>query len=434
MSNVTTKTTESSTETAKVIVPEVFASLTPNGVEVKRNGEATSLTLGQMEETLSTVQRMLDKKGKLNNATRDALRTFRDNLKSSYESVGKTHQLVAAFDPPRHPYSTEFGDMTTAEFQDLVTSMQVNGYLEEQPIDLLDGQILDGWHRYNAAKEAGVEPKFRNFTGKDPISYVKALNADRRHLTDNQRAQIAESLSKLSGETIKQVAEKFKVSTNMVTRSRYVADRSDVLASAVKSGLLDLHDAQIVARNDNLLGKVNGSEFDIESDLDKIVSSAKKIDKQTQKRTALSRTLPLEGVGCWQLEDEVFDEKGNSLGCGYVLQKKSKPVTSDDIVDYAKQAWDSGNGKLNKKLVRPIISSAPDDLLVSIANVGGKSEITMSSTRQEMMVSATEVIMESGENHKKVWEAASESTKPKAKASPDIMSEEDIENILATLE
>ena len=422
------------TETADVVVPTAFASLIPSDVKVERDGKPTSLTLGQMQGTLDTIQKMLDKKGKLNNATRDALRTFRDNLKSSYESVGKQYQLVSAFDPPRHPYSTEFGDMVESEFNDLVTSMQVNGYLDEQPIDLLDGAILDGWHRYNAAKKAGVEPKFRNFTGKDPISYVKALNADRRHLTDNQRAQIAESLARLSGESVKEVADKFKVSTSMVTRSRYVADRSEVLANAVKSGKVELHDAQIVARNDNLLGKVNGKDFDIESDLAKVITAAKKADKVVQKRSILSRTLPFEGVGAWQLHDEVFSMNGESLGCGYTLHSVSKPATTDDILNYAKQAWDKGNGKINKKLIRELLADLPDDLLVSISVQGEREGITMSSTRLEILVSATEVVMEVGENHKKVWEASLEKPSKATKPSADIMSEEDIENILATLE
>ena len=433
MTEQTTTTIEDNTVTSDVVIPKAFAKIVPDGADIKENGETTTLTLEQMEATISTANKLLESKGKLNKSTKDALKIFRDNVKTSYESAGKQHQLVSAFEPPRHEYSGVFGDMSEDEFNDLIQSMKVNGYLEQFPIVLLNGEILDGHHRYQAAKIAGVEPKFINYDGKDPIAFVKSANADRRHLTNNQRAQIAERLATLSGEKIADVADKFKVSTSMVQRSRYVADRSDTLANAVKDGTLDLHDAQIVARNDKLLGKVNSTDFDIESDLSKVVAAAKKADKATQKRTALSVTLPLEGTGSWQLHTEIFDANGNSLGCGYTLVTISQPATSDDIINYARQAWDKGPDKINKKLVREVLSDLADDLLVSIAVEGGKTDVSMSNTRQEKMVSATEVIMEAAEKQKKIWEAGSEKGSKKV-PSAEIMSEEDIENILATLD
>jgi hypothetical protein len=53
---------------------------------------------------------------------------------------------------------------------------------------LLDGMVLDGWHRYLACAKAGVEFKAMNFDGADPVAFVISRNLHRRHLTPSQRA------------------------------------------------------------------------------------------------------------------------------------------------------------------------------------------------------------------------------------------------------
>lgn len=53
---------------------------------------------------------------------------------------------------------------------------------------LLEGKILDGRHRYRACLETGVAPAFREYDGSDPVAYVTAENAARRHLTESQLA------------------------------------------------------------------------------------------------------------------------------------------------------------------------------------------------------------------------------------------------------
>ena len=86
----------------------------------------------------------------------------------------------------RHPLSAAFPDMPADEFAALVDDIQENGLL--QPVVLFDGMVLDGWHRYRASIEAGVEPAFDEFDGSDPVAFVLSLNMHRRHLTGSQRA------------------------------------------------------------------------------------------------------------------------------------------------------------------------------------------------------------------------------------------------------
>src|SRR5947208_1607289 len=50
------------------------------------------------------------------------------------------------------------------QFDALVADFRQNGY-KGQPILLYEGKVLDGWHRYRACLEAGVEPRFETFHG-----------------------------------------------------------------------------------------------------------------------------------------------------------------------------------------------------------------------------------------------------------------------------
>ncbi len=72
-----------------------------------------------------------------------------------------------------------------------------------KPVVLLDGKILDGRNRYEAAIAAGQsidEIPTRDFgsthlDGDDPLRFVMRENAERRHLTDDQRRRIAAKIA-----------------------------------------------------------------------------------------------------------------------------------------------------------------------------------------------------------------------------------------------
>lgn len=87
-----------------------------------------------------------------------------------------------------HPLCTLFPRLVGKEFDSLVGDIHANGLRE--PITLHDGLILDGGNRYRACLAAGVEPRFKRFSGDNLVTFVLSANLHRRHMTPGQHAAI----------------------------------------------------------------------------------------------------------------------------------------------------------------------------------------------------------------------------------------------------
>ncbi|MBV5294720.1 MAG: hypothetical protein JZU58_20455 [Curvibacter lanceolatus] len=87
----------------------------------------------------------------------------------------------------QHPLSAAFPAMSPADFEALRDSISNIGV--QNPITLLDGMVLDGWHRYTAATELGMTcPEVDLAPTNDPRDFVLAQNKARRHVTQAQLA------------------------------------------------------------------------------------------------------------------------------------------------------------------------------------------------------------------------------------------------------
>jgi hypothetical protein len=95
-----------------------------------------------------------------------------------------------------HPYAALFPEMEPDQLQELADDIKANGQrqkivtLKENGVD----KILDGRNREKACRMAGVEPVYKEFTGKDPLGYVISQNMRRRHLSVKVRSEIAAKL------------------------------------------------------------------------------------------------------------------------------------------------------------------------------------------------------------------------------------------------
>ena len=103
----------------------------------------------------------------------------------------------------RHELSSVFGDMPETDFENLVKSVEPDGFMDPL-IRVLDGKILDGWHRYQAALKLNLVRKLMFMAWDDEkegnaIAFVSARNLERRHLTASQRGQIVVFLNERFG-------------------------------------------------------------------------------------------------------------------------------------------------------------------------------------------------------------------------------------------
>lgn len=94
-----------------------------------------------------------------------------------------------------HPAADVFPMISNAELNALANDIKKNGL--QHPIELCDGQLIDGRNRLAACELAGVKPMTKEVHVSDPVSYVISANIHRRQLSTQQRAAIAAELANL---------------------------------------------------------------------------------------------------------------------------------------------------------------------------------------------------------------------------------------------
>ena len=162
----------------------------------------------------------------------------------------------------QHPLSSAFPAMTVQEYQELKDSIEVNGVLNA--ITIYEGMVIDGWHRYKAANELGIDcPEAELDEFIDPKDFVLAQNKNRRHITLAQlaiaTAQVYEwhpanrpNKSALSAElskTTAELAEISGVSKRTIEQAKSVLkNASPEVKEAVKSGKIGLSKAQAISK------------------------------------------------------------------------------------------------------------------------------------------------------------------------------------------
>jgi hypothetical protein len=123
--------------------------------------------------------------------------------------------------------------------------------------------FLDGRNRYRACLAVGVEPRYREYTGDNPIGFVVSLNLNRRHLNESQRAVIAARLANmpLGGAiyrseknngvqictpkiSLEQSAELLNVSRRTVAAVKAVEREAPELIKKIESGEMTAHEAE----------------------------------------------------------------------------------------------------------------------------------------------------------------------------------------------
>lgn len=162
----------------------------------------------------------------------------------------------------QHPLSAAFPAMLAEEFQELRDSINIVGVLNA--ITLLDGMVLDGWHRYTIATEFGMDcPMVELGDDVDPVDFVKAQNIARRKLTPSQTAFACTQLyawrpphrpnksAVTAGllKTTQELADLAGVGTRTIEQAKAVhAGAVSGVQDAVKAGTVSLETAAAVAK------------------------------------------------------------------------------------------------------------------------------------------------------------------------------------------
>lgn len=100
-----------------------------------------------------------------------------------------------------HPAADVFPMMPADAIRSLADDIKANGLM--RPGIILDGRILDGRNRAAACELAGVEMRWEEYSGDDPIGFVVSMNLQRRDLTPDARALAAQRLVKLAAKLTK---------------------------------------------------------------------------------------------------------------------------------------------------------------------------------------------------------------------------------------
>lgn len=137
-----------------------------------------------------------------------------------------------------HPLAKKFPRMAPDVFKAFCADIAERGL--DKPIELLDGMIFDGRHRYEACLQVGIAPRFIELaedTEAEP--YGRAANVFRRHLTQEELA--AWLVRKRNGEVEKDRENKDKPTAG-ISRSA-PSNRQLAKAAGIDSRAVDRADA-----------------------------------------------------------------------------------------------------------------------------------------------------------------------------------------------
>lgn len=154
--------------------------------------------------------------------------------------------LVAGYET--HPAANIFPLLDGPELDALAEDIRAHG--QRNPVIVIGTKVLDGRNRLLACARLGIEARFKQYEGNDPVAFVLSENLHRRHLNESQRAMVAAKLATLRdgqrkvgkfADVPSQAAAASRLSTSerSVRHAREVLDRgSEDVVKAVERGEL----------------------------------------------------------------------------------------------------------------------------------------------------------------------------------------------------
>ena len=220
-----------------------------------------------------------------------------------------------------HPLTNIFPPMSVDEYAELKADIAANGLREA--IWTWRGKIVDGRNRHRACQELGISARFREWDGKGEIlAFVVSLNLRRRHLSESQRAEIADRIRNLKkgdnrftidpaiAVTREQASKLLSVSTDSIERAAKVHQAgTPALQDAVRTGKASVSAAAAIAH-------ASPEEQDqiVARGKKEIIAKAKEIKRRMKEQKRESRRAELSNKA--QSFDRVTTGGTVTIHCG----------------------------------------------------------------------------------------------------------------------
>ena len=198
----------------------------------------------------------------------------------------------------RHPLSELCGEMESdvrKMFSDGIADWVDDAGLE---IVTLDGYVLDGWLRLVEFRRYGIEPRFVEFEGDDPVGFLLRRNVFRRHLDDGQRVLIIKDAyewldRQAKGEPVShgELAGTAKTSKKTVQRAMKAEDAG--IGDWVRRKEMSATTAADVAAHDDLVTALKSGEMSTEDVVEEVKARKPptRLEKSEQRRMATEYEL-----------------------------------------------------------------------------------------------------------------------------------------------
>lgn len=161
-------------------------------------------------------------------------------------------------------------EASAEELAAIVADMRANGYDARQPIVTFEGAILDGWNRYVASQQAGVEPVSEEFAGDAEQAFLYTIRTNkRRNLTSFQWACVAVD------------AEPILARLRAEAKARQLAAQNNDAARAVRQKI----DEQVKGRVDEQAAELFGTNRTYIAEAEKLKVAAPEVLAQAKAGT-----------------------------------------------------------------------------------------------------------------------------------------------------
>ena len=146
-----------------------------------------------------------------------------------------------------HPIAQCWRMLNQSELSDLTADILAHGQIHD--IVLFEGLVLDGRNRYLACIAAGVQPRFIDFDGADPIAFVLSANEMRRHDDIAQRALTAGRLANLGTGQRADLVEARSANLQTLPLLAPATQHAAAITIARAAELMDVSPASVLARH-----------------------------------------------------------------------------------------------------------------------------------------------------------------------------------------